>query len=214
MWCTSSLQTNQSISSYVAHLHRTASERSGSFRMWQHAPSSEWAIILLRCYLHPASVRLGLNGYKYECSWVSTMCKKKKEGCTGRLTWVLPLQGKLSPFMWGAFQISDLSENKRFQDRTNGDAQVPNIQVKLYISFNGSESWQTSPSPGQCASAHVHPNLYLSLLSTAQVVRVRKQAKPQLLSVSWESGFCWAGCTCDKNQNALHIPPPSSFSLL
>lgn len=131
MWCTSSLQTNQSISSYVAHLHRTAPERSGSFRMWQHAPSSEWAIILLHCYLHPASVRLGLNGYKYECSWVSTMCKKKKEGCTGRLTWVLPLQGKLSPFMWGAFQISDLSENKRFQDRTDGDAQVPNIQVKL-----------------------------------------------------------------------------------
>lgn len=133
MWCTSSLQTNQSISSYVEHLHLTAQERD---RMRQCAPSSEWAIILLRCYLHPASVRLGLNGYKYECSWVSTACKKKKEGSTGRLTWVLPLQGKLSPFMWGAFQISDLSENKRgcriTHKKPDGDAHVPNIlQVKL-----------------------------------------------------------------------------------
>lgn len=36
------------------------------------------------------------------------------------------------------------------------------------------------------------PNLYLSLLSTSQAFRVRKQAKLQLLSVSRESGFCWA----------------------
>lgn len=41
-----------------------------------------------------------------------------------------------------------------------------------------------------CVSAHVHPNLYLRLPTTAQSSRVRKQAKPQLLSVSRESGLC------------------------
>lgn len=45
-------------------------------------------------------------------------------------------------------------------------------------------------------------NLHLSLLSTSQVFRVRKQAKLQRLSVSWESGFCWAGCTGSKRRTS------------
>lgn len=46
---------------------------------------------------------------------------------------------------------------------------------------------------------------YLSLLSTSQAFRVRKQAKLQLLSVSRESGFCWAGFTRSKRRSSAGL---------
>lgn len=49
-------------------------------------------------------------------------------------------------------------------------------------------------------------NLYLSLL-----LRVRKQAKLQLLSVSWESGFCWTCCTRGRGGQVDNAPPPPSL---
>lgn len=59
-------------------------------------------------------------------------------------------------------------------------------------------------------SAHVRPNLYLSLLPPAQVFRVRKQAKPQLLSVSWESGFCWAAGRKRRSSTGADILRPEN----
>ena len=49
-------------------------------------------------------------------------------------------------------------------------------------------------------------NLYLSRLSTLQAFRVRKQEKLQLLSVTWESGFCWAGYKRSKRWTSMTGP--------
>lgn len=56
-----------------------------------------------------------------------------------------------------------------------------------------------------CVCVQHVSNLHLSLLSTSQAFRVRKQAKLQLLSVSWESGFCWAGCTRRKRRTSTGL---------